>query len=355
MTIATASPHTSLFDDDLHRVLERTRPVWKELRGARIFVTGGTGFFGKWLLETFVFANVELELDAELVVLSRDPRRFLSRMSHLESYDCVRFHQGDVRTFEFPTGRFSHVIHAATDASAALNENSPATMLDVIVAGTERIVRFAEARHVKRLLLTSSGAVYGNQPDGVTHVSEDVANVLTAPALTSAYGQGKRVAENLCVEAHNRSGLSVAIARCFAFVGPHLPLDRHFAIGNFLRDALAGSPISVRDGRPFRSYMYAADLATWLWTILVRGISCRPYNVGSEQPISIADVAGHVADLAQTCVELRNTNVGPSSGQPAYYVPDTKRARCELGLTVETDLPEAITRTFKWYSRHRAA
>jgi dTDP-glucose 4,6-dehydratase len=185
----------------------------------------------------------------------------------------------------------------------------------------------------------------------MTHAPEDYAESRDTLPPTSAYGKGKREAEQLCIDANSRTGIHVKIARCFAFVGPHLPLDRHFAIGNFLRDALAGRPIAVRDGRPFRSYMYAADLAVWLWTILARGACCRPYNVGSDHAVSIADVAPHVAGLIGTSVEIQITDANPRTATASYYVPDTKRARSELGLTCDVDLTDAIERTFTWYSQ----
>lgn len=331
---------------DLDHVLAQTGGLWEGLRGARVFVTGGTGFFGCWLLETFLWANDHLRLDASMVVLTRHADAFETKAPHLAGHPAVTLHDGDVRTFEFPAGAFSHVIHAATTSSAAV---APLLMFTTIVDGTRRTLDFARRSGAKRFLLTSSGAVYGAQPAELTHVPEEYGGGPDPADTNQAYAEGKRAAEMLCA-VYADADLQPTIARCFAFVGPYLPLDVHFAAGNFVRDALHGGPIRVSgDGSPYRSYLYAADLAIWLWTILLRGQSVRPYNVGSEAAISIADLARAVARLSSPAPDVCIAKSAPTGEAPERYVPSTTRVQGDLGVTMTIDLDDALTRTIAWH------
>ena len=336
---------------DLEHILDHTRDLWNELRGERIFITGGTGFFGCWLLESFAWANDRLGLNASALVLTRNLAAFRQKAPHLADHPATQFHPGDVRSFAFPAGSFSHIIHAATESSAKLSNVNPLLMLDTIVEGTRHTLDFAQSCGAKKFLLTSSGAVYGKQPPEMTHIPEEYPGAPDPLDPQSAYGQGKRIAEHLCALYAHSTGIEMKIARCFAFVGPYLPLDIHFAIGNFIRDGLNGGPIVIQgDGTPQRSYLYAADLAIWLWTILLRGESCRPYNVGSAEAVTIGDLADTVKRIFPSGVEVRITNE-PLPGQPAErYVPSVQRVQTELGLMQPVDLPEAVRRTALWYS-----
>ena len=348
---------TTIIAADIARLLARTPSLWEPLRGASLFISGGTGFFGVWLLEALLAANRERSLGCRMAVLSRDPAKFAAKAPHLATDPAVSFVEGDVRDFRFPTGPITHVIHAATEASASLNAADPREMFDVCVEGTRRMLALAEEKRATRFLFTSSGAVYGRQPPEVTHVPEDFRGGPDPLDGRSAYAEGKRAAELLCAIAAQPSaaggaGLHVSIARCFAFVGPHLPLDTHFAIGNFIRDSVAGGPIRIGgDGTPFRSYLYAADLAEWLVTILLRGESGRAYNVGSEEAVSIRELADRVAHVAVAVWpdRVRPEIVmakQPQPGRPAErYVPDCRRAREELGLVPATSLDESIRLT----------
>lgn len=336
---------------DLDHILDHTRPLWEELRGQRIFITGGTGFIGCWLLESFAWANERLALGAQALVLTRDPEAFTRKAGHLAGKSGIALLRGDVREFAFPPGTFSHLIHAATEASARLNEENPGLMLDTIVAGTRRALGMARAGGACKLLLTSSGAVYGPQPPSLAGVPEDYAGGPDVSTFRSAYGEGKRVSELLCAIAGHDGAVEPKIARCFAFAGPYLPLDAHFAIGNFIRDALRGGPIQISgDGTPFRSYLYAADLAIWLWTILFRGAPNRPYNVGSGKAVSIAETAAAVSQtLGDVPVTIAKQPI--SGAAAARYVPDVARAAKELGLVETISLRESIARTARWARR----
>jgi dTDP-glucose 4,6-dehydratase len=328
---------------DLEHVLAHTSPLWEQLRGARIFVTGATGFFGIWLLETFAYANEQLGLGAALVGLTRNPEAFYAKAPHLADESSITFHCGDVRDFKFPDGSFTHVIHAGTTSSAPV---PPREMLDTIIRGTQRTLDFAVAAGAKRFLFVSSGAVYGKQPVDMTHIPETYSGAPDPMDPNSAYGEGKRAGELLCSISHKEHGLETTIARCFAFVGPHLPLDAHFAIGNFIRDALKGDPITVKDGTPYRSYLYAADLAIWLWTILFKGESCHPYNVGSDQEITITNLAQSVASTLEDSILASPSNL---TAPESRYVPSVNRAVSELKLMPWKDMNEAIQKTAIWW------
>ena len=342
-------PLRPLPPNDLEHVIRHTEHLWEELRGARLFLTGGTGFFGRWLVESFLAANRSLGLGARLVVLTRDASAAVHRIPLAAGDTAVAFIQGDVRTFQVTDYAATHIIHGATAASAALNAERPLEMLDTIVDGTRLTMEYARACGAHRVLHLSSGAVYGVQPPALDHVDETYRGGPDPLDPTQAYAEGKRVAE-LIATLVARDAFELTIARGFAFVGPGLPLDAHFAIGNFIGNAINGEPIRLSgDGSPFRSYLHAADLSVWLWTILLRGQNGRAYNVGSEHAISVYDLACLVADLApRRCEVIRSSEPDPARKAPRY-VPCTRRASQELGLEVRIDLADAIARTMRWH------
>ena len=335
---------------DLDAVLSRCAPQFERLRGERIFVTGGTGFVGRWLLETLLAANDRLDLRMTATVLSRRPEAFVRHWPLIALNPHIELLEGDIRTFSLPTGRFDRFLHLAAETNTHLTDPDPEVYLDVIVGGTRHVLEVADKAGVASLLLVSSGATYGRPADRGVGISESNMSAPDPTQRSSAYGEAKRLAELLACEHARRSGASVTIARCFAFVGPYLPLDSGFAVGNFMRDAMrTGEIVVMGDGSPRRSYLYASDMAAWLWTIAVSGQSARPYNVGSDQAVSIIDLARLIATSVGSEVSIRILGDRDRIGAGETYVPVVERARNELGLEVTVRLDAAIRRTFAWH------
>jgi dTDP-glucose 4,6-dehydratase len=330
--------------NDLREVLTLAEESFRTLRGARIFVTGGTRFFGHWLLEALLLADRELDLGVRATVLTRDAARFRAQSPWIAENAAITLLEGDVRSFAFPAERHTHILHAATD-SGGLEIASPAHELtESIVAGTQRVLEFALATGATHLLYTSSGAVYGRSTT-LLHTPESCLE--RAPA--GSYEAAKREAEDLCLTAASPA-LAAVIARCFAFVGPRLPLDRHFAIGNFIGAAISGQPIHILgDGTPRRSWLYMSDLAVWLWTMLACGEPGRAYNVGSDDGMSIAAAARLTAATLAPGIPVQIDGTPDPAAPVNSYVPSIDRARDELGLEVTVPLTKALLRTAAWY------
>jgi dTDP-glucose 4,6-dehydratase len=329
--------------EDLDHVLAHTRDLWNEAKDASFFLTGGTGFFGMWLLESFAHINDTLGFGMRATVLTRDPERFAVKAPHLAQRQDLHFVSGDIRTFSFPEGEYRYVVHGATTSGARVDNLE---MLETIIDGTRRVLDFAGQRGARKFLYISSGAVYGKQPDDLSHIPEDYRGAPDPLDPNSAYGEGKRVGELLSVLKSQEAGFDAKIARCFAFIGPHLPLDAHFAAGNFIRDAIAGGPIVVKgDGKSVRSYLYASDLAVWLWTILFKGKPSEAYNVGSDEALSVAELANAIALAARCPVSIAGS---ASGGERARYVPSASMARSDLALGIEVEQGDAIKRFIEW-------
>lgn len=334
---------------DLDAALERAEADLRALSGGRMLVTGGTGFVGSWLLELIAWGVRRLGLDLGVTVLTRQPQAWAVRMPQLAAEPAITTLAGDVRTFDFPPGEFAAVVLGAASSDNAWTTAHPTQAVDTIVAGTLRTLAFADGCGVSRLLLLSSGAVYGRQPPGLVAISEDHSGAPPLePTGAAAYAEAKRTAEVLVALAA-RPGRCAVTARLFNVYGPYLPLDTHFAIGNFLRDALRGQAVTVRgDGSPVRSYLYGADLAVGLLACLARGASGAAYNLGGSEPIRLGDLASLVASLASPPVEIR---VLGELERADRYVPDVHRIAADLGVEPAVSLTEGVLRTLAWAHR----
>jgi len=327
--------------EDLALIGDKLTEDFQFYKNQKIFLTGGTGFFGKWLLEAFIYLNEVPELNISVMILSRTPEKFTFEYPHFSKHKNFSFVQGDVRTFSTSSEEFDLIIHAATDASVELNKSNPELMRNTIIDGAKRICDFADRVNCKRILYTSSGAAYGLQPKSMSHISE---GFIDNPDFNSndAYATAKLESETYFKD---NAPCDVVIARCFAFVGPYLPLNGSFAIGNFISDVLGGRDIKIiGDGTAIRSYLYAADLVIWLLRLLSSGKNGEIYNVGSSQSISIKELANKISLSKVKVYVLGENNINTN-----IYVPCINKAKKELGLDIYTPLSLTISKTINFF------
>jgi len=320
---------------------------------SHILFTGGTGFFGLALMRHWQNLGSSAP---EVTVLSRNPERFVSLYPELA--DTVNLLKSDViDQTSFPrAGKFTHMLHAAADSTLGPGV-SPMERFNQIVEGTRNALNFCLHRGVDRCLFVSSGAVYGPQPEHLEKIPEGFHGMPDPLDPMQSYGVAKRCAEHLCALYGERYQLQTVIARCFAFVGPDLPVNVHFAIGNFIRDALSAPEITIRgDGTPIRSYMDQRDLANWLQTLLLHGKAGQAYNVGNDVSISITDLAHSIRDLLSPEKAVRVLGDRVPNKAVNRYVPAVQKARFELQLVNTHTLQDAILRAATGISasmRHR--
>jgi nucleoside-diphosphate-sugar epimerase len=336
-------PLPPLPKEDLEAVFCQVGKDWERLRGKNVFLTGGSGFFGSWLLETLLFSEDRLGLGVKVWALSRDPKRFRERLPYLAGHSSVHSAGGGVEGFVFPREKMNFVIHSMVpDPGMPLPE-----MEAWFGAGTARLLELAVRDKSQGFLLCSTGAVYQGQN---RPLSED--DPLIPLAAPLSYGRIRRQVEDQCQELCKSCSIPLKIARGFAVAGPRLPLDANFALGNFIRDVIQGEPIKVKNGAPFRSYLYSADLTIWLWKILLQGRAFIPYNVGSDTKITISMLAQRIA----TVTRLANNSGVPDTREPLsgsdrtsdVYVPQTQRIISEMNLAKTTPLDESINKTLDY-------
>ena len=344
------NPALALVHADVEAVLTGRVQRLDSLRRQHVFISGGTGFLGTWLLEFVKVLNERHGFAMRVTVYSRQAKTFASRFPHLGQIEGVHFEDGDIRYFSEFARDVRYIIHAAALTDRRLLASQPSAVAEVNSAGAHRLLRAANLlEDVQKFVLLSSGLVYGNQPWDLPRVDENFAGSMRCNDVNAVYAESKRFAEVIAHSAISETKLPVVILRPFAFLGPYQSLQLPWAVTDFIRDSFTGGPIRIMgDGSTVRSLMYASDYAFWVLAALANGRPRETYNIGSPEPVDLSTLAQMITQSFTPIPEI-HTRVGQTGHERNRLVPDISSAQHDLGVEVTVSLFEAIQRTISWH------
>jgi dTDP-glucose 4,6-dehydratase/UDP-glucose 4-epimerase len=312
--------------------------------------------FGFWILSSLLYAKERGISTKKLIVLSRDPNRFINNNPTLCADLRIDWIIGDIQSFEYSGKKIDFCIHgASTSAQETFLGTSNYQKHLTITQGTYRILDLVQKFDIESLLYLSSGAIFGGDIDA-TGLNLEETYIPKIYHLDDRFtlGHAKRSAETLCFLAREQNpDRTINVARLFTFVGPYMPFDVHYAIGNFLGSAHTGGPIGLRtEGTAVRSFMYMADAVIWIFKSLMLDLNSPfPLHVGSEKATSIIDTAQLIATQAKCEVIIEPQFPDKCSPAPNFYVPSTQKTRELLRVEEWTNLSSSIEKTLNWLSR----
>jgi nucleoside-diphosphate-sugar epimerase len=321
------------------------------LQQSRLLLTGATGPFGIAILS---YIN-DIAPKCQITVITRDSQKAKEKLKGITKliidYIEIDFENCCEDAYKL-IPRNDYVIHmASVTAEESFNDIDPISKYRVLDRGAQLITSYCMHYNAKKILFTSSGAVYGEQ-DQIGPIKEtDRCYVDIEDPRVYALPLGKLSAEFAMSYIDKFTSTKACICRCFGFCGPGIPVDLHYAIGNFVQCALLGEDITIKsDGLSLRSYMDTRDLAHWIITLLFKETKYLIYNVGSDRSISIrrlAELAKEATSSSSRILVMNSDNSRLSNPRAMSYVPSIERARSE-GLELVFHVEDSIANYAKW-------
>jgi dTDP-glucose 4,6-dehydratase len=335
--------------EDLETITQQSRDDLQKIVNSHVVLTGASGFIGKWLTLSFLHARRELQGSGKMILSCRNSqplKELLLEANFTDGYSVV---ESDVRSF--PRNVIQDetlLINAATPARESLNLGNPMEMFEIIIQGQRRLLELSAEKKSVRFLFLSSGAVYGKQPLDLVGLPESWERAPDPMNPANSYHEGKRVGELMGSIFLADSSIEFISARLFAFLAPFLPLDEHFAAGNFLRNALHGQNVVIKSGGgSIRSYMYSTDLCSTIWALLTRGQSGSAYNVGSSEETNLRELAEKIRSVVESSIGIDIQGIDTPTNV-SRYTPDTSKTNFLMNHPPTKTLMDAIERTSQW-------
>jgi nucleoside-diphosphate-sugar epimerase len=327
--------------EDIQQALQIAEKDLLKLKNARIAISGASGFIGRWISKVLIEADKHLSLGTDLLLISgKSPAMFdLSNTPKLKWLNHNFIYPNTDLNFGF-----THAIHTSTPSNSNTGSLDPNFVNEVALNSLDCLLNDAHlSGNTPNLVHLSSGAVYRNSHRYTKNPILERMETNKYEAEINYASTKLKLEQKMDAATKNRI-INGSSPRLFAFYGPHLPLDLHFAIGNFMKNAAEGDFIEITgNSKTIRSYMYPVDLVTLLIKILVSPLN-TPVNVGSATPLTMFEVASKISEI----FGMKEIKFKDILTQPSSYFPSMEVAKNLYGFKEQVSFEEGLRRWKAW-------
>lgn len=267
----------------------------------KVLVTGGAGFIGSHLCEALLAA------DNQVWVIDDLSTGRIGNIRHLEGEDGFRFVSDTIMNkamLEEAVQWSDQVYHLAAAVGVRLIVEEPIRTIETNIFGTDLVLKMTN-RHRKKTFIASTSEVYGKQAQDALREDD---NMVYGPTIKSrwSYACSKAVDEFLALAYYKKSGLPVVIGRLFNTVGPRQTGQYGMVLPTFVRQALAGEPITVYgDGSQARSFCYVSDVVGAMTALMEHPEAAGEiFNIGNDEEVRIRNLAELVKKKTNSVSEV---------------------------------------------------
>jgi len=316
----------------------------EKLKSSQILITGGTGFVGTWITEMLIYLNENFNFNVTIYLLSRN----ITPSKNYSEFKYVHFIRSDVKSVKELPSTINYVLHAAGTPDSKEHVSNSIKTIDTFYKGTHNILDLASRLpSLIKIVHFSSNKIYGSN---YSKVPMDETNaIIHCYNNQDVYSESKRISETLCKAYMSELHLPIIIVRPFAFIGPFQSLEKPWAINNFIRDAILGSPIRILGNElTTKSYMYGSDVAYFILNILAKGKVGEAYNLGSSHPTTLVELANKIKNIFNSEIEIKIRSSKDTYHETIFDVPNTTKIEHHFNIKLAFDIEESLKRTILW-------
>lgn len=345
-----------LIKSDVQEAVSHELNKLEKLKNKSIYISGASGFVGKWILETINYLNDHHQFNIKVHASSRTIQEQALKFPHIFKQKNIHSYSLDIKNLMEIPSECTYVLHLAASPDNREHVSDPIRIMnDITLGGYKLLEATTRLDELQNVVMFSSGQVYGKQPHDHQHISEDQFFPFNPATSSASYGEAKRLLETMSISYKSFFKIPLTILRPFAFIGPYQSLTRPWAINNFMRDCTLSQPIRILgDQSTMRSYMYPSEMSLWTLVALANPQTSQSmFNLGSSDAFDLKSIAEIVE---RTFAKNNGIIQAPQNSQidleKSKFIPAIAKIEHTFQLKLKIGTQKAIEKSIQWFQLH---